>query len=189
MKTFRTTGLKSEDKAQKFVIALLEQKNKENGIFTETTKNFGQYTKDYFVWGKCPYFTRKNRAGKNLTQRYCHECFKTLDKKIRPVSWFMRKKMTEIRRRDIIQLTDELCQSYSNGVVNDVITVLRLIFNDAVFHEDIDRNPMSGITKLYEEKKKKPKPAAVTNWTHRIPVGIRSDGTIMPYGAPIRSVK
>lgn len=39
MKTFRTTGLKSEDKAQKFVIALLEQKNKENGIFTETTKN------------------------------------------------------------------------------------------------------------------------------------------------------
>ena len=34
-----------------------------------------------------------------------------------------------------------------------------------------------------------PEPAAVTNWIHRIPVGIRSDGTIMPYGAPIRSVK
>ena len=34
--------------------------------------NFGRYTKNYFVWGKYPYFTRKNRAGKNLTQRYCH---------------------------------------------------------------------------------------------------------------------
>lgn len=34
-----------------------------------------------------------------------------------------------------------------------------------------------------------PTPSGVTNWTHRIPVGRRADGTIMPYGAPIRSVK
>lgn len=34
-----------------------------------------------------------------------------------------------------------------------------------------------------------PTPSGVTNWIHRIPVGRRADGTIMPYGAPIRNVK
>ena len=155
MTTYKTTNLKSEAKAQKFVLDLIEQKNKENGIYTETNKTFGAYTKNYFVWGECPHQKRRKRERKELSQRYCHECYKTLDKKVRPVSWFMRKKMNEIRRRDILDLIDELCQSYSNGVVNDVITILRLIFNDAIFYEDIDRNPMSKIEKLSEEKKEK----------------------------------
>lgn len=34
-----------------------------------------------------------------------------------------------------------------------------------------------------------PTPSGVTNWIHRIPVGRRADGTIMPYGAPIRNQK
>ena len=34
-----------------------------------------------------------------------------------------------------------------------------------------------------------PSPSGVTNLVHRIPVGRRADGTIMPYGAPLRSVK
>ena len=34
-----------------------------------------------------------------------------------------------------------------------------------------------------------PSPSGVTNLVHRIPVGRRADGTIMPYGAPLRSVR
>jgi len=34
-----------------------------------------------------------------------------------------------------------------------------------------------------------PTPSGGTNLIHRIPVGRRADGTIMPYGAPIREVR
>lgn len=34
-----------------------------------------------------------------------------------------------------------------------------------------------------------PEPPAGTNIVHRISVGRRADGTIIPYGAPIRSLK
>ncbi len=34
-----------------------------------------------------------------------------------------------------------------------------------------------------------PTPSGVTNWIHRIPVGRRADGTIAPYGAPIREIR
>ena len=68
MITYMGTNLKSEAKAQKFVLDLIEQKNKENGIFTETSMTFGAYTKGYFVWGECPHLKRRNRVRKDLSQ-------------------------------------------------------------------------------------------------------------------------
>ena len=156
MTTYKSTFLTSKTKSEKYVLDLLEELNKKNGVVGETEKTFGEYTKDYFIWGKCPYFKRRiEYEGRNLTQRYCEECFKTLDKKIRPISWFMKKKIKDIKRKDIILLIEDLKKKNSNGVVNDCITILRLIFNDCIYREDIENNPMSCIKKLVEKKSEK----------------------------------
>lgn len=169
MKNYKSTELKSETKAEKYVLDLIKQIDKDNGVIIDTDKTFASYTKDYFIWNKCPYFTRRMRQGKNLTQRYCSECFRVLDTKIRPISWFVRKKMKDIRRKDILNLIDELCEKNTNGVVNDCISVLKLIFNDCIFREDIDRNPMTGIGKL-EEKKKEKVPFTFNDYNRMFPI-------------------
>ena len=71
MTSYKSTGLTSKTKSEKYVLDLMKNKDKDNGIISDTTKTFGEYTKDYIIWGKCPYFTRKEREGKILTQRYC----------------------------------------------------------------------------------------------------------------------
>ena len=99
MKNYKSTFLTSKTKSEKYVLDLLEELNKKNGVVGETEKTFGEYTKDYFIWGKCPYFKRRiEYEGRNLTQRYCDECYRILDTKIRGVSWFCKKKMSEIRK-------------------------------------------------------------------------------------------
>ncbi len=155
MTTYKSTGETSETKSQKYVLELIRQRDKENGIITDTNKTFGEYTKDYFIWGKCPYFSRRISQGKNLTQRYCDECYRILNTKIRMVSWFCKKKMSEIRRKDILLLIEQLRKDNTSGVVNDCITTLKLIFNDCLYREDIETNPMSLISKLVETKKEK----------------------------------
>ena len=155
MTSYRTTGLTSKTRAEKFVLELMAQKNKENGVITNNSKTFGEYTKDYFIWGKCPYFTRKEREGKTLTQRYCEDCWRILNNKIRDVSWFCKKNISEIRRRDVIRLLEEIGDKYSNGVVNDCISVLTIIFKECLYKEDIEYNPMSCINRLKEDYNEK----------------------------------
>ena len=67
----------------------------------------------------------------------------------------MKKKIKDIKRKDIILLIEDLKKKNSNGVVNDCITILRLIFNDCIYREDIENNPMSCIKKLVEKKSEK----------------------------------
>ncbi len=155
MTTYKSTGLTSKTKSEKYVLDLMKNKDKDNGIISDTSKTFGEYTKDYFIWGKCPYFTRKEREGKILTQRYCEDCYRILNNKIREVSWFCKKKISDIRRRDVLNLLDEIGEKYTNGVVNDCISVLTLIFKECLYREDIEYNPMCLINRLKENTEEK----------------------------------
>ena len=64
MKNYKSTELKSETKAEKYVLDLIKQIDKDNGVIIDTDKTFVSYTKDYFIWNKCPYFTRRMRQGR-----------------------------------------------------------------------------------------------------------------------------
>ncbi len=155
MNYFKSTGLKTKREAEEYVQTVLAEESKHNvkGI---TNKTFGEYTKDYFVEGKCPRTNRlrSEKGDRGPSERYVKECRRLLQKKIRP-TFFSNLKMKDIRRRDVLDLRDKLLEDNTPGVVNDCIAVLSLIFNEGIYREELDYNPISGINKLNENPKPK----------------------------------
>ena len=63
--------------------------------------------------------------------------------------------MKNIKRKDVLDFRDYLRQTNTPGVVNDCMEVLRLIFNEGIFREELEYNPLSGVSRL--DVKPKPK--------------------------------
>lgn len=157
MKSFVSTHLTNERDSREFVIEKIKEIDRENGKINPNEMTFGKYSKDYFIWEKCPHFTRISSyrtKDQPVSKRYCSECRRLLTTKIQP-TFFWNLKIVDIKRYDVLNLQKELQKTNTNGVVNDCLTTINLIFNEGMYREELTYNPAAGIRKLPENTKDK----------------------------------
>ena len=153
MKNFKSTGQRTKARAQSFILDLIaSQKETGKPGIDASDKTFRQYAKYFFDYNKCPRVNRLRAEGKDLTKRYCDEARSVLVNYVFK-SRFANLKMKNIRRSDVLDLRAQLLKMTTPGRVNDIITIVGIVFSEAVYREDILYNPVAKTSKLKTEKK------------------------------------
>ena len=75
MKCFKSTGETSKAMAMRYAERVIAEKRagKENPLFRD-------YAEPYFDWDRCPHATRLIAEGKNISERYCRNNRRLLEK-------------------------------------------------------------------------------------------------------------
>ena len=132
-KTFHTTGKKTRSEAEKYMFELLRST-------VEYTKqghiSFRSYAAPFFIWDRCPHIRRLREEGKNITRRNAKiqrgrlTCSNRL---------FPDKQLTSITRADVLDLRSRLLKKNAPATVNKVLGVVKVIFREALYREEINR--------------------------------------------------
>ena len=148
MSCFRTTCQTSKARAQEYVKELMEKKmvGKANPLFKD-------YAEPYFDWERCPHATRLRAEGKHITERYCNNNRRLLEKYFFG-SELGRIHIADIRRGDILRFRDKLLNNkVSKNVINSTIRTISVILGEAVYREDIPYNPAEKVGKMVTDNK------------------------------------
>ncbi len=138
MEHFKTTGETSRTNAEKHVNRILQKQ----GFSSTTEMPFSEYAEPFFDWERCPHIRRLLDEDKTVTKRYADIQRMNLKKYILPSNLRLLK-MNEIKRAHIIDFRSTLRKkSLSSSTVNKIMSCLKVIFNEALFREDILYNPV-----------------------------------------------
>ena len=119
---------------------------------TQTTETFSAYTKDWFIWGKCPYTTAEERRGRKLDRDYIEISRRNFENYILPE--FKDRKIKEITTGEIESWFTKLQEKgLSNRTINVYYTPLLLIFREAHRLKHINSNPCSDVRPLIDKVK------------------------------------
>ena len=147
-KTFHTTGQKTRSKAEDFIIELL-QSQETHGRPRHLT--FRKYAQPFFDWDRCPHIRRLREEGKSITRRHAKIQRQRLKKHILPDT-FSGKRLSEITRADVLDLRSRLLSRCSPATVNKALGIVKVIFREALYREEINRDPTAGVGKIKEQK-------------------------------------
>jgi len=148
-KTFHSTSQTTKSMAQEFVIDILNK-----GIITNKN-TIRTFCRDFYIYDKCSYVKRLLKSGKSIGRRHCKNKRLLLEKYIftDPIA---DKKLANVNRGDIFDFQNRLLnKKISESTVNKTIGVLKKAFNEAIFREQINRNPTSLVDNLKYQKKEK----------------------------------
>lgn len=121
---------------------------------------FTKYAEGWWVWGKCPYIKRKQYLGQNFTKRTADEYKSALknyylpffkDYKLRKID----RALIEKFRSHLIGYTRENGQQLSASTINNIVSIVSVMLQEATRVEYIHRNPARGIGKLSTRDTKK----------------------------------
>ena len=143
MTSFKTTGEVSKTKAENYVV-LLVKKNQEG----DEDPLFRVYAEPFFDWERCPHVKRLLSEGKHITQRYCIQQRRWLEKYVFN-SEFGKRRLSAIKRGTLLDFRSSLLTSgVSINNVNGIMKAVTVIINEAFYREDIAVNPALGLGKL-----------------------------------------
>lgn len=143
MKCFKSTGETNKAMAMRYAERVIAEKRagKENPLFRD-------YAEPYFDWDRCPHATRLIAEGKNISERYCRNNRRLLEKYVFNSS-LGRMHLFDIKRGDLISFREHLIKSgVSRNIINSTMKTISVIFNEATYREDILYNPAGKIGKL-----------------------------------------
>jgi len=135
--TGQTVKYKAEEYAQELV-GLLKNPRKD--------VTFREYAQPFFLWDSCPHIRRLLDERKSITRRHARNQRIWLEKYILPDE-IANKPLSKITRADIIDFRSRLLRKIPDKVntVNKVMSVLKIIFREAVIREEIERDPTYGL--------------------------------------------
>ena len=147
MKTWKTTEETTKTDAEIFVVDLL-RKGK-----SRTTMTLKQYAEPYFKYEECPHIRRLLDEGKSYTRRTAQQNRGWLEKQVLKDE-IANKLLAEITRADLIDFRSRLRQKLGEkrNTVNKVMGVVKTIFKEAVFREDLQSDPTAGIGNIKEDR-------------------------------------
>ena len=112
---------------------------------------FRQYASSYFDWDRCPHIRRLLEEGKSITRRHAKIQQKRLRKHILTGS-FVNKRLSEITRADVLDLRSRLLTKCSPATVNKALGIVKVIFREAMYREEVNRDPTAGVGRIKERK-------------------------------------
>ena len=142
--TFHSTGIKTKNRAELFVVESIKEKKTEGALAEGLTLR--EYADRYFIWETCPHVGRLVSERKSITRRHVKEQRALLDRNVFTDA-LANMKISKIRRADILDFRTRLLKRTGDKIrtVNKTIGVLKTIFKEGIFREDLERNPVVGI--------------------------------------------
>lgn len=126
----------------------------EGKIVRKSKLYFNEYTKDWFVHGKCVYASVRIAKGRTYSKSSTDNKRRILHKHILPV--FSEKRLDHISSTDIENWLKDLKKSnYAVNSINNYLNILRLIIGEAKRVGLIDRNPCDKVIKYKNNSKEK----------------------------------
>ena len=89
----------------------------------------------------------RREEGKSITRRHTKIHRQRLEKHILSDP-FANKRLSEITRTDVLVLRSRLLVKCSPATVNKLIGIVKVIFREALYREEINRDPTGGIGKI-----------------------------------------
>ncbi len=138
-KSYKKTGTQREDLALQVVQRALERQ-------TGHTESLRAYAAPFFLRGSCPRTQHLEGEGKQVGDRHLREQRRILERHILPDS-LTEKPLAEITRGDLLAFRTRLLQELPGRyrTVNKTLAVLKTIFREAVYREDLRNSPAQGI--------------------------------------------
>jgi hypothetical protein len=143
-RTFHTTGQTTRVKAEAFVVELLSSSE---GHSRQRHLSFRRYAELFFVWDCCPHIRRLREEGKSITRRHARIQRQRLEKHILEDP-FEKKRLSEITRADVLELRSRLLEKNAPATVNKALGVVKVIFREALYREEINRDPTAGVGRV-----------------------------------------
>ncbi len=150
--TWHTTGCKDRRDAENFIKDLLADYRYSDAPAKHLS--FRKYTAPFFIWDCCPHIRRLREEGKSITRRHAKIQRQRFEKHILNDS-FAGKRLPEITRADVLELRSRLLSKNAPATVNKVLGIVKVIFREALFREEIHRDPTAGVGKIKERKKER----------------------------------
>lgn len=112
-----------------------------------------EFSADFFVWDRCPHCTKLRDEGKQITKRHAHHQRLLLEKYLL-TDTIAEKPLGSITRADILDYRSRLAKLLGSKVntANKALGVLKTILKEALFREDIARDPTAGVGNLKEDR-------------------------------------
>jgi integrase len=150
--TWHTTGCQYRGDAEQFLEDLLAGGRDINTPVKHRTSR--QYASSYFDWDWCPHIRRLREEGKSITRRHAKIQQQRLRKHTLPDP-FADKRLSEITRADVSDLRSRLLAKNSPAMVNKALGIVKVIFREAVYREEINRDPTAGVGRIKEHRKER----------------------------------
>lgn len=157
-KTYHSTGKIWQNHAEAWVISKLKL-NTEPSYRVEDEASPGdvtlrEYIEPFFDWERCPHVIRLREEGKSISEGYAKKQRRRKETYICDDDKITDLKMRAIRRSDILDFRRRLVERNTGGrTINMTIGILKIVFHEAMFREDIDRDPTLGVGQIkYEQQ-------------------------------------
>jgi integrase len=138
-KDYRTTGTQREDLALKVVLQALERQAGRTGSLHD-------YASPFFFRESCPRTQHLEGEGKTIGDRHLREQRRVLERHVLSDT-LADKALAEITRGDLLAFRARLLQALPGRfrTINKTLAVLKTIFHEAVYREDLRSSPAQGI--------------------------------------------
>ena len=120
---------------------------------SRAAKTLERYAAPFFKAG-CPHSERIRAEGKVVGARYCRAQRSLLEKFIL-TDKIAKMALTSIRRRDVLAFRDRMAAAMPGRAnsQNKVMGVVKIVFKEALFREDIASDPTTGVGAMAEHRK------------------------------------
>ena len=149
-KHYLSTGQNTRSAAEQFVIELIHQ---ERGSVPRY-HSFRRYAEPFFVWDRCPHIRRLREEGKSFTRRHARIQRQRLENHILSDP-FAAKQLSKITRADVLELRSRLLEKSAPATVNKALGVVKVIFREALYREEINRDPTTGVGRVKYRKEER----------------------------------
>jgi integrase len=148
-KTFHSTEQVLRSHAEEWVIKRLQELEKRA---TPADVTLREFIEPFFDWDRCPHATRLREEGKSISQGYATKQRRRKETYICS-DGIVDLKIGSIRRSHILDFRRRLIDKGTGGrTINMTIGILKIVFHEALFREDIDRDPTLGVGQIKYEK-------------------------------------
>jgi integrase len=154
IRRYRSTGERSKAKATEVVLDLIEK-----GTFGKsgsTHMSFADYTRDFFIPGRCPIEADLRRRGRSISQATMYNRRKAMEKHILP--YLGRRPLcsisTAVVNRWLLELPEK--GGLSRNSSNQVFAILSVMMGHMAEAGDITANPCAKVRRLGDDSERYP---------------------------------
>jgi len=144
-KSFHSTGGSNKRKAEAWVYEKI-------GMGNPVEVTLQEYAEPFFIWETCPHARRRQDERKTISKRHLKNQRIWLEKYIL-TDPLANKKLAEITRGNITDFRSRLIGIAGDNTVNKVMETIKVLFNEALYRDDIQKDPVKGIGLIKYQKK------------------------------------
>ncbi len=139
--TYHSTGQTGKARAQEYCLWKISEKQKRIG----SSAILRVYIAPFYIWESCPHVRRLQEDGRRITRRHVHGMRRLIEGKILKDA-IADRPIREIRRADVLDFRSRLLAAGTGArTVNRTIAVLKVVFREGIFREELERDPTQGV--------------------------------------------